>query len=110
LFTIAAALMLAIWAEPAGLITAAALNGIGNAYLFPSFLAMTVDRVAENERALAIGSLTVYNDVSISGGGALLGLVAATTGYRGSFAVAAALATAAFVITMTGSRQRAPAA
>jgi MFS family permease len=108
-FIMAAALMLAVWAEPAGIITAAALNGIGNAYLFPSFLAMTVDRVAESERALAIGSLTVYNDISISGGGALLGLVASTVSYRGAFAVAGGLAALALLITMTGARDMARA-
>jgi MFS family permease len=107
LFIIAAALTLALWAEPAGIVTAAALNGIGNAYLFPSFLAMTVDRVPEGERALAIGSLTVYNDIAISGGGALLGLVASTANYRGAFAVAAVLAAGAFAITMTGAREAA---
>ena len=105
LFIIAAALTLAIWAEPAGILTASVLNGVGNAYLFASFLAMTVDRVPDGERALAIGSLTVYNDIAISGGGALLGIVASTINYRGAFAVAAALAGGAFVITMAGRRE-----
>ena len=104
LFIVAAAMTLALWPEPAGIFTAAILNGVGNAYLFPSFLAMTVDRVADSERALAIGSLTVYNDIAISGGGAILGIVATTVNYRGAFAVAAGLALCSFFITMFNRR------
>ena len=107
LFIVAAALTLALWAEPAGIFTAAILNGIGNAYLFASFLAMTVDRVDDSERALAIGSLTVYNDIAISGGGALLGYVASTVNYRGAFVAAAGLAACAFVNTMVTDRKAA---
>ncbi|TML18767.1 MAG: MFS transporter [Actinobacteria bacterium] len=109
LFIVAAALTLALWAAPAGIFTAAVLNGAGNAYLFPSFLAMTVDRVDDGERALAIGSLTVYNDIAISGGGALLGIVASTVNYRGAFAAAAGLAACSFVITMFSGREAVPA-
>jgi MFS family permease len=109
LFIVAAALTLASWAEPAGVFTASVLNGMGNAYLFPSFLAMTVDRVPDSERGLAIGSLTVYNDIAISGGGALLGLVASTVNYRGAFAAAAALAGCSFFITMFTPREVVPA-
>lgn len=81
-----AASTLALWAAPAGLVVAAVLNGAGNAYLFPGFLAMTVDAAPEADRARAIGSLTMFSDLANSVGGALLGLAASAAGYRGAFA------------------------
>jgi MFS family permease len=83
---------LALWASPTGIMVAAVLNGAGNAFLFPGFLAMTVDATDDRERARAIGSLTVFSDLANSVGGALLGLAASVAGYRGSFALAAVLA------------------
>ncbi len=108
-FVIAAALTLALWAAPAGILTAAVLNGIGNAFLFPGFLAMTVDAVSEDERAVAIGSLTVFSDLASSAGGAILGVAASSFGYRGAFAVGAALAAGSLAIVVMSSGQRMPA-
>jgi MFS family permease len=84
-----AAVTLALWAAPAGILVAAVLNGLGNAYMFAGFLAMTVEVVPDDERASAIGSLTVFSDLAHSGGGAVLGLAASVAGYRWAFALAA---------------------
>jgi MFS family permease len=93
-----AAVTLALWAAPAGILVAAVLNGLGNAYMFAGFLAMTVEVVPDEERASAIGSLTVFSDLAHSGGGAVLGLAASVAGYRWAFAVAALCAATSLVL------------
>ena len=102
-FVAAGAATLALWSSPAGIYTAAVLNGIGSAYVFPGFLAMTVDQATERERASAIGSLTVFSDLASSAGGALLGLAAGAWGYRGAFGTAAVLAACSIVILSVSS-------
>ena len=104
-----AALTLALWASPVGVVIAAVLNGAGNAYLFPGFLAMTVDAAPEADRARAIGSLTVFSDLANSVGGALLGLAASVAGYRGAFALAAALAVCSLAVLVLSAPRRAAA-
>ena len=99
-----AASTLALWASPTGIVVAAVLNGAGNAYLFPGFLAMTVDAAPEADRARAIGSLTVFSDLANSVGGAVLGLAAAVAGYRGAFALAAVLALCSLVVLRVSIR------
>jgi MFS family permease len=100
----AAASTLALFASPTGVVVAAILNGAGNAYLFPGFLAMTVDTAGEADRGRAIGSLTVFSDLANSVGGAVLGVAAAIAGYRGAFALAAVLALCSLVVLRVSIR------
>jgi MFS family permease len=97
-FVAAAAATLALVNSPEGIYLAAVFNGIGSAYVFPGFLAMTADASTERERASAIGSLTVFSDLASSAGGALLGLAADAWGYRGAFGTAAVLAVCSIAI------------
>lgn len=86
----AAAVVLAGWAALAGIYLGAVLHGLGNSFLFPAFLAITVERAPDDERAAAIGSVTAFNDVAHSAGGAVLGAMVALAGYRAAFATAGA--------------------
>ena len=74
-----------------------------------ALLAVTVDQAPESERANAIGSLSMFTDIATSGGGAVLGLAASLAGYRGAFALAAALAACGLVVVTRGMRTPAAA-
>ena len=52
------------------------LIGVGQAFLYPSLMALTVNRVSERERAVALGSFTMFFDVGTVAGGLALGAVA----------------------------------
>lgn len=101
-FVVASALTLALWRSPAGIYVAAMLNGTGSAYLYAGFLAMTVDRAGESQRAAAIGSLTVFSDLATSVGALVLGRVADEASYRAAFLASAGMATASFALTASG--------
>lgn len=103
-FVAASGMILALWAAPAGIYLAAVCNGIGSAYVFPGFLAMTVDAAAARDRATAIGSLTVFSDLASSAGGALLGVASDAWGYQGAFATAAIMAVASIGLLAVSAR------
>jgi MFS family permease len=109
-FVVLSAVVLALWATPTGVYVAAVCNGIGSAYVFPGFLAMTVDRTDERDRAQAIGSLTVFSDLASSAGGALLGVAADAWSYRGAFALAAGCAACSLLVLWLGPPERPTAA
>ena len=75
----------ALWAS-------AMLIGVGQAFLYPSLMALTVNRVSERERAVALGSFTMFFDVGTVAGGLALGAVAQTLGKRSAFAGGVVLA------------------
>jgi MFS family permease len=102
-FVALSAFVLALWATPTGVYVAAVCNGIGSAYVFPGFLAMTVDHTTARDRAQAIGSLTVFSDLASSAGGALLGIAADVWSYRGAFTLAAACASCSIAVLWLGS-------
>ncbi len=75
----------ALWAS-------AMLIGVGQAFLYPSLMALTVNRVSERERAVALGSFTMFFDVGTMAGGLALGAVAEALGKRSAFAGGVVLA------------------
>jgi MFS family permease len=75
----------ALWAS-------AMLIGVGQAFLYPSLMALTVNRASERERAVALGSFTMFFDVGTVAGGLALGAVAETLGKRSAFAGGVVLA------------------
>jgi len=84
--------LLAAVPRPWALWAAAALIGVGQAFLYPSLMALTVNRVGERERAVALGSFTMFFDVGTVAGGLALGAVAEQFGKRAAFAGGVALA------------------
>ena len=85
------------------------LSGAAAGGIIPISLATIGDRVAMVERQVAISRLLVF---TISGqllGGSLSGVLAASIGWRGVFAFAAALAVLAFAAVLYGFRKTAPA-
>jgi MFS family permease len=66
--------------------------GAGFALLYPALAVVVVDRVGEERRGAALGSLTAFFDAGFGIGGPLAGAVAALAGYRAAFAMAAVFA------------------
>ena len=77
--------------RPAVAFAGVALFGAGFAVVFPSLMALTVDRVDERERGEALGSYTAFFDVGGSTSGYVVGAVADQAGFGAAFCVPAGL-------------------
>ena len=69
----------ALWAS-------AVVIGVGMAFMYPSLMALTVNRVADGERPAAISSFTMFFEIGTVAGGLALGTVAELTSKRAAFA------------------------
>ena len=74
----------ALWAS-------AVVIGVGMAFMYPSLMALTVNRVDDRERPVVIGSFTMFFEVGTVFGGIVLGTVAQLFGKRVSFGAAVLL-------------------
>jgi MFS family permease len=91
--------VLAISPTVGSLIVAAALLGTGNSMLYPTLVALVVDRTPATERGLAIGTLSGAWDVGVFVGAPLIALLVETQGYGAGF-LASALTVAAGLGTL----------
>ncbi len=83
--------LLAAIAEPWALWSAAAIVGFGMAFLYPSLMALTVNKVTPQERPAAVSSFTMFFEMGSVAGGLVLGLIAELTDKRFAFAGAVGL-------------------
>jgi len=74
---------------PAGLYAGTAVLACGQALVFPALMMIVVGRAPAAQRSSAVGSFTAAADLGYAVGAISLGVVAASVGYRGVFAVAA---------------------
>ena len=65
---------LALFPDTWALWAAAVLIGVASAFLYPSLMALTVNRVDERERPMAISSFTMFFEVGNISGGVVFGL------------------------------------
>jgi MFS family permease len=72
-----------------GLYLGTAVLACGQALIFPALMMIVVARAPATQRSAAVGSFTAAADLGYAIGAVSLGAVAASTGYRGVFAVAA---------------------
>ena len=72
-----------------GLYLGTAVLASGQALIFPALMMIVVARAPATQRSAAVGSFTAAADLGYAIGAVSLGAVAASTGYRGVFAVAA---------------------
>jgi predicted MFS family arabinose efflux permease len=91
-------LIMAAFAEPAGLFAGTVVFSIGMSFLYPAMLTLALVGLADNERGSAVGTVSSFFDLSQGIGALLLGVVAALTGYRSAFAAGAVLGLAALVL------------
>ena len=105
--------VLAISPTIGSLIVAASLLGTGNSMLYPTLVALVVDRTPATERGLAIGTLSGAWDVGVFVGAPIIALLVETRGYSAGFlasALTVAAGLAAFLLTerrQRGARARA---
>jgi len=90
------ALIVAVWASVAAVWLAAASLGVGMSLLYPALFSAALDGVPDHERSQAVGTFSLFFDLSQGVGAPLLGLVVALSSERGAFAVAALVAAGGF--------------
>jgi MFS family permease len=96
--TALAALVVALWSEPAGMFAGAALLAIGLSLQSPSFIALAVDGVSPSERGSAMATFTGFFDLAGALVGPMFGLIVTGFSYRAAFLIASAMAVFALVI------------
>lgn len=96
-----AGLMFALWASVIGVYVAAVALSIGQSLLFPALFSAVVNNAPDEERSHAVGTFSVFFDLSGGVGAPLLGLVVSVSSERGAFAVAAGLSAAGFLALRT---------
>jgi MFS family permease len=91
------------------LVVAAALLGCGNSMLYPTLVALVVDRTPERERGLAIGTLSGAWDVGVAVGSPLVALLVQSRGYSAGFLAAATMTVLGLLTFVLTERRRRPA-
>jgi MFS family permease len=90
------ALVIALWASVVAVWIAAGCLGIGMSLLYPALFSAALEGVPDHERSQAVGTFSLFFDLSQGIGAPVLGLVVALANERTAFAVAAAAAGAGF--------------
>ena len=90
----------------ATLVTAAALLGCGNSMLYPTLVALVVDRTPEAERGLAIGTLSGAWDVGVAVGSPLTALLIQSRGYSAGFLASATMTLLGLLTFIVTERRR----
>jgi MFS family permease len=105
----AALALLAAVPETWALWAAAAIIGVGMAFMYPSLMALTVNRVTDSERAGAVSSFTMFFEIGSAVGGVTLGVVAEVAGKQAAFAGAVLICAAGLYVLRTYVTPRADA-
>ena len=84
--------LVAAWGSMAAVWLAAVPLAIGMSLMYPSLFTAVMDAAPESERTHAVGTFSVFFDMSTALGATLVGLVVSLSGERGGFAVAGAMA------------------
>ena len=92
----AGALVLAVWASVAAVWIAAGCLALGMSLLYPALFSAALEDVPDHERSQAVGTFSLFFDLSQGIGAPLLGVVVALSGERAAFLVAALIAGAGF--------------
>lgn len=80
--------LLAAVAQPWALWVATLGIGAGSSFMYPSLMALTINRAPEAERPRAIASFTMFFEIGTATGGLVLGALADSFGKRAGFALA----------------------
>jgi MFS family permease len=84
--------LVAGWGSMASIWLAAVALAIGMSLMYPSLFTAVMDAAPESERTHAVGTFSVFFDLSTGLGAAMVGLVVSLSGHRSGFAAAGALA------------------
>jgi MFS family permease len=100
--------VLALPPSAASLVAAAALLGGGNSMLYPTLVALVVDRTPFAERGRAIGTLSGAWDVGVAVGSPLIALLVQSHGYAAGFLASAATTALGLAALLAAERRRRP--
>lgn len=102
LVLLAAGLVLpAVVPTATGLWGAAVVVGVGMAFMYPSLMALVVNRVDERERASALSSFTMFFEVGTVVGGLVLGTAGELLGKQAAFVGGSAMCLVGLVVLWT---------
>jgi MFS family permease len=104
--SIAGLVMMAAWADPAGLFVGTAMLALGQSLMFPALMTMALRAAPPAERGSVVGTFTAFFDLGFGVGAAALGGVAAVFGYRGAFLAGALAGAAGLVLLYAADRTR----
>ena len=90
------------------LVLGAALLGCGNSMLYPTLVALIVDRTPPAERGRAIGTLSGAWDVGLAIGSPLIAVLVDTRGFPAGFLASALSAALGLALLLTLERRRRP--
>lgn len=88
--------VVAAWASVTAVWLAAASLAVGMSLLYPALFSAALDGVPDHERSQAVGTFSLFFDLSQGIGAPLLGVVVALSSERGAFAVSALVAAGGF--------------
>lgn len=88
------------------LVAGAAVLGVGNSMLYPTLVALVVDRTPESERGLAIGTLSGAWDLGVFIGSPLIALLVEALGYSAGFLASAGAASLGLLTFLVAERSR----
>lgn len=98
-------LVVASWADTAGLYAGAVLFGAGQSLAFPALMSIAVRAAPAAERGSVVGTFTAFVDLGFALGPITLGGLAAVLGYRGAFVGGATIAAAGFSMMLARARR-----
>jgi MFS family permease len=93
---VAGILVMAVWPSVIAVWLATLALGIGGSLLYPALFTAVLEDVPEHERSQAVGTFSLFFDLSQGIGAPILGLVVALSNERGAFFVAALLGAGGF--------------
>lgn len=91
-----AGLLLALWPSVTAVWITAVSLGIGMSLLYPALFSAALEDVPDHERSQAVGTFSLFFDLSQGVGAPLLGIVVALSSERGAFAASALIAATGF--------------
>jgi MFS family permease len=94
--------LMGLWGTAAGLYVSTAVYAAGVSLLYPSLFPLVVDAAPDSERSQAIGTYTLFFDLSQGLGAPLLGAVVVLTGEQGAFIAAGLLSYLGLVLHRNG--------
>lgn len=95
--------VMAVVGTATGMITGAAVLGVGIAFLTPAFYRLLMAKLPASQRGAAAATFSVFVDLGLGGGPIVFGLIAAPAGIPAAFAVSAGFALLA-AVTLMGVR------
>jgi MFS family permease len=92
----ASGLVLALWASVGAVWIATACLSLGMSLLYPALFSAALEDVPNHERSQAVGTFSLFFDLSQAIGAPMLGVIVALSGERAAFAASAVAAAGGF--------------